>query len=299
MPIQHISNNNIYRNTLPSGHYDMIIVSLVHQGPEMVYYMAMNIKKYVKGNCIWVVHYNHPNKVDETLLPEWAWLVRDTIHTQVYTRLISMAVNQALKFALSHVTCTNIMTLSSGSAFFRNFVLPTHKKIALNSHEYQLTPDKKIFHTEEIDISHIGKCAKYLETVGSGGWQYTGCDVDIEFHKLIQNRNFKYFRGCQWSGQIWPYEVGKELVEDLSTLEDKIGVHYACEEIYLSTYAYNYAKTNNINIDYVEVIIDWGNEYKISTINYIQILRKYYRDGTAVCRLSDSSNDEIRQYLIK
>jgi hypothetical protein len=259
--------------------------------------MAMNIKKYVKGKFIWVAHYNHPTKVDETLLPEWAWLVRDTIKTQTYTRLLSMAVNQALKFALDNVTSTNIMTLSSGSAFFRDFILPTYKKIALNSHEYQLTPNNKLLHIEEIDINNIGKCVKYLASVGSGGWQYTGCDEDVEFHKLIQNRKFKYFRGCQWSGQIWPYEVGKELVEDLSTLKDKIVVRYACEEIYLSTYAYNYAKINNINIDYVEVIIDWGTEYKIPNINYIQILRKYYRDGTAVCRLSDS-NDEIRQYLL-
>ena len=39
-----------YRNYLPIGHYDLIIISLVHQGPEMVYYMVENIKKYVKGS---------------------------------------------------------------------------------------------------------------------------------------------------------------------------------------------------------------------------------------------------------
>jgi hypothetical protein len=302
MPIEIIKNNNIYRNQLPFGHYDLIIISLVHQGPEMVYYMAKNIKKYVKGKFLWVAHYNNSIQIDENTLPEWAWLVRDTIKTERSTRLLTMAINQALKFILVNVSSTNIMTLSSGSAFFREFVVPTEQKVSLISHELKKSPLKNYAHIQEIEISHLGNCTKYLESVGSFGWQYKfGGDKDLEFHKLIKNRGFKYIRGCQWPGQIWPYEVGKNLLDDLTELEglnDYKDAEYACEEIYLSTYAYNYAKENNMSIDYVEVIIDWESGYEVRDYNYVQMLRKTYEGGTAVCKLSDNILDNVRVFII-
>jgi hypothetical protein len=302
MPIEIIKNNNIYRNELPFGHYDLIIISLVHQGPEMVYYMAENIKKYVKGKFLWVAHYNNSIKIDENTLPEWAWLVRDTIKTERSTRLLTMAINQALKFILVNVTSTNIMTLSSGSAFFREFIVPTEQKVALISHELKKSPSKNYAHIQEIDISHLGNCTKYLESVGSFGWQYKfGGDKDVEFHKLIKNRGFKYIRGCQWPGQIWPYEVGKNLLDDLTELEglnDYKDAQYACEEIYLSTYAYNYARENNMSIDYVEVIIDWESGYEVRDLNYVQMLRNAYEGGSAVCKLSDNISDIVRVFII-
>lgn len=301
MPIEIIKNNIIYRNHLPFGHYDMIIISLIHQGPEMIYYMTENIKKYVKGKFLWIAHYNNSKQIDENTLPEWAWLVRDTIKTERSTRLLTMAINQALKFILVNATSTNIMTLSSGSAFFREFTLPTEQKVSLISHELKINPNKNYAHIQEIDISHIGNCTNYLESVGSFGWQYKfGGDKDLEFHRLIKNRGFKYMRGCQWSGQVWPYEVGKILLDDLTELEklnDYKEVQYACEEIYFSTYAYNYARDNNISINYVEVIIDWDAGYEVRDFNYVQMLRDTYEGGSAVCKLSDNILDTVRQYL--
>ena len=303
MPIELTNIRQTYRDQLPSGHYDMIIISLVHQGPEMLYYMAENIKKYVKGRFLWVVHYNNEQHIDENTLPPWAWIVRDTIKTKHSTRLLLMAINQALKFAIANVTSINIMAISSGSAFFRDFIVPTCKKISLISHEVKLdSPGKNYAHIEEIDVCHMGKCTQYLESVGSFGWQYKhGGDSDIEFHTFVKNREFKYLRGCQWPGQIWPYEVGKMLVTDIREL-DNSNLHeilrYAPEELYFSTYAYNYAKTNNIAIDFVEVITNWNNGYEIQNVHYIDILRRSYEGGSAVSKLSDNIHNPVRQFLL-
>jgi hypothetical protein len=303
MPIELTNIKHIYRDQLPSGHYDLILISLVHQGPEILYYMAENINKYVKGNFIWIVHYNNEQQIDENTLPPWAWLVRDTIKTKHSTRLLLMGINQALKFSLANTTSLNIMLLSSGSAFFRDFIVPSYKKVALISHEVKLdTAGKNYAHIEEIEVRHMGNCTQYLESVGSFGWQYKhGGDSDLEFHTLVKNRKFNYLRGCQWPGQIWPYEVGQMLVTDITVL-DNSHLHeilrYAPEELYLSTYAYNYAKNNNIRIDFVEVITDWNNGYEINNIHYIDRLRISYEGGSAVSKVPDNIHNPVRQYLL-
>jgi hypothetical protein len=266
----------------------------------MVKYMAKNLAKYVKGNFLWVVHYNNEQHIDETKLPPWVWLVRDSIKTCRQTRLLLMAINQALKFALVNVSCINLMTLSSGSALFRDFIVPKQQKCALISHEVNIDPNKCYAHIEQIDVKHIGKCTEYLESVGSFGWQYKfGGDSDLEFHKLVRSRGFRYLRGCQWSGQIWPYEVGRMLVEDLSELDDS-PLHdnkkYACEELYISTYAYNYGIDNELGLDLVEVIIDWSSGYEVKEVNYINHL-KSYKSGSGVCKLSDNLIDAVRVLL--
>jgi hypothetical protein len=302
MPIELTRFNRKYRPYLPTGHYDLIIVSLVHQGPEMVYYMANNLSKYVKGKFLWVVHYNGQQYIDENTLPSWAWIVRDSIKTERATRLLMMGINQALKFAIANVTSINIMTLSSGSALFRDLIVPKEKIVKIISHEVNFdSPGKKYYHVEEIDIKYIGKCKEYLESLEWFGWQYKyGGDKDLEFHNMVQKRNFKYLRGGQWSGQVWPYEVGKILVEDISELENS-ELHksnaYACEEIYMSTYAHNYAKENGIEIGFSEVIINWNSGYEVRSVEYINSLRTTYKYGSGVCKVSEDLSDPVRRYI--
>ena len=300
MPIEVTNYKRTYRSHLPFGHYDLVIVSLVHQGPEMVHYMANNLAKYVKGNFLWVVHYNNERHIDENTMPPWAWLVRDSIKTGRQTRLLLMAINQALKFALVNVSCINLMTLSSGSALFRDFTVPKQQKVALISHEVNIDPNKCYAHIEQIDVKHMGKCTEYLESVGSFGWQYKfGGDSDLEFHKLVRSRGVRYLRGCQWSGQIWPYEVARMLIEDLSEL-DESNMHnelkYACEELYVSTYAYNYAIDNELKLELLEVIIDWTSGYEVKDVKYIRSLMNY-KYGSGVCKLSDDLKDVVRLSL--
>jgi len=298
-------NSNTYRTTTPQGKCDLLIVSLVHQGPDMVRYMTQNIQKYVKGSFKWVAHYNGKDPVDENTLPEWAWLVRDTNVTQPYEyqRLRTFGIIKTLSFAIqSGLQFTNVLILSSGSAFFREFQVPVKPKVCLDNYEKIFDPSVNLDHSSPIDIKHSGKCAKYLESIGSSGWQYKNGDLDIEFQTAIQKRNFKFFKGAQCAGQIWPYEVAIMLSEDITKLYDSPNtkkLDYACEEIYLSTYAYNYAIEHSIPIEIGQVIIYWNRYYGIRHTEYIDFLRKnpQFNSGHAVCKLSDSINDPVRKYI--
>jgi hypothetical protein len=299
-------NSNTYRTTTPQGKCDLLIVSLVHQNPDMVRYMTQNIQKYVKGSFKWIAHYNGIDPVDENTLPEWAWLVRDTNVTQPYEyhRLRTFGIIKALSFAIqSGLQFTNVLTLTSGSAFFKEFQVPVKPRICLDSYEKIFDPDVKLYHSSPIDIKYSGKCAKYLESIGSPGWQYTNGDLDIEFQTAIQKRNFKFFKGGQWPGQMWPYEVAKMLYEDIAKFYDSPNtkkLNYACEEIYLSTYAYNYAIEYSIPIEFNEVITNWKSYYDgIKHIEYIDFLRKnpQFDSGHAVSKLSDNINDPVRKYI--
>lgn len=307
MPLEYSSNKNTYRNTLPQGHYDLIIVSLVHQPPEMLFCMAKNIEKYVKGSFLWIVHYNNSEHIDENALPPWAWLVRNTLVTIRFTSLLGYAVCKTLEFLVDNVTCTNVMTLSSGSAFFREYQVPKIPKVQIISHESFFEPSKLFEHTEPIPIEHLGKCVQYLNKKGSGGWQYaTGCDKDIRFHEYLKKRNFTHIRGGQWSGQVWPFDVAKMLVEDSMSMANDISLEesqyiiYAFEEILLATYAHNYAVQRGIPIEEGEVIINWAFYYDIKDIKYIEMLRDIFKrkNGHAACKLSDNVYDTVRQSLL-
>jgi len=92
------------------------------------------------------------------------------------------------------------------------------------------------------------------------------------------------------------------LVEDLSEIEESeynSTLKYAAEEIYLSTYAYNYAIKNKLNLDFVEVIIEWNEKYNITDIRYIDYLRSSLYEGSCVCKVSDNLSDPVRVYLCK
>jgi len=301
-------NSNIYRETLPSGTTDLVIVSLVHQSPDMIFYMAKNIEKYVKGSFIWIAHYNNKEPIDENKLPPWAWLVRDTVMTEPYARLKTFGVMKAVDFAVANLShFTNVMTLSSGSAFFRTFEVPKKPIVCLESHEKKFNPNAKLTHTEEIGIEHAGSCCLYLQSHKdfTFKWQYPGCDCDLEFHTLIKNRHFRYFKGAQWSGQVWPYEVAVMLSADIGSLYNSESTsqrpYFSAEEIYLSTYAYNYAKEHNMEICLTEVIINWAHGYYVPNLDIIHYYRhSYIKSGHAVCKLSDDvHNDPIRKYLNK
>lgn len=298
-------NKNIYRDTLPSGSYDLVIVSLIHQGPEMVYYMSKNIEKYVNGSFIWVAHYNNEIQFDENSLPPWAWLVRDTMQTTPYSRSKTFGIMKAIDFAIVNLDkFTNCMTLSSGSAFFRKLDVPTVPTICLYEYTKHIDPSCILTHCEEIGIEHAGMCSQYLVSKKHFAWQYEGCDSDIEFHSLMKSRMFKCFKGAQWPGQVWPYEVAYMLSKDIGSLYEsckmKTQPYYAAEEIILSTYAYNYAKKHSIPVQLSECIINWSTGYYISNIEQVKYLRaKYSESGHALCKLSDDViHDPVRQYLI-
>jgi hypothetical protein len=129
-PVESIVLPRRFRDTVPYGNYNLVIVSLVHQTPDVVHCIAENLKKYVKGRFLWVAHCNTHEFLDETTLPDFAWIVRDTIVTRAYSVSLTHAVSRCLDFA-SNVTYINALIVTSGSSFFRDYTVPTHPRVGL------------------------------------------------------------------------------------------------------------------------------------------------------------------------
>lgn len=289
-----------FRDASPTGNYDLVIVSLVHQAPDVVHCIAETLKKYVKGRFLWVAHCNTREFLDETTLPDFAWIVRDTIVTRAYTVSLTHAVARCLDFA-SNVTYTNALIMTSGSSFFREYIVPTYPRIGLFSHEI-LLEDKRLLHNEPIPISELGKCSDYLALRGCDAWQYANFDKDTNFHTLLIARGFKWILGSPFSGLMFPCAVADQLRDDLFTLEsnpDTSIPDYAPEEIVFATYAYNYAVRHGLHIGLSESIIHWGERYNV-TIDQIEKYRMcaiaFPGLGHIVCRLPEHV-DKVRNYL--
>jgi len=291
-----------YRKTTPSGDYQLIIISLIHQNKSMLDYMISNIDKYLEGKYLFCVHYNGSEDVDENTLPSWVWLNRSPLYTQRFTRRLSEAIIDTLGWILSYVQTINIMLISSGSVFFRRWQIPSYPQICIESQQKIINPKNKVIHEGPIPIENKGRVMEYLKEKGSGGWQYGfeghGCDQDIYFHECLMKRGIQFFRGCQWSGQLWPQDVGKMIVEDLTSLKNKPMQHYASEEIYFSTYAYHYFILSKIPIQFCEVITNWEFKYEINDIQYIiDLHQKHPPRGHAICKLPDDTNHPVRKFI--
>ncbi len=298
MPIQHLQRNNTFRTTRPSGHYDMVIVSLVHQPTDILDSMRRNIERYVKGKFLWVVHYNNEDPVDETKLPDWMWIVRHPIWTDRSSRTLTLAIAKCLEFALQTVSFTNAFMFSSGSLFFRDYEVPKQPVVKFVAHNCFFEEMKEPNIGSCFPIETVGKTGKFLESLGLPAWQYgLGFDEDIHLHERFRARNFTHVRGSQWAGQVWPQTVARWLVEDMRYLEMLPDAKYTCEEIYLTTYASNFAEQYKLEIDFSEVVINWSQYYNIDDPVWIEILRAQYPRGVAVCRVNDVIGHPVRSLL--
>ncbi len=292
-----------YRNYFPSGHYSLATFMLLHQGKTMLEYVIKNFTKYVEGNHILFIHYNGPDDIDENLLPTWVWLNRNPLQTRRYHRSLTIALSETMKYAVEHVDFVNALLLSSGSAFFRRWTVPTKQEVRIDSHELFFNPHKNQFHVSAIPIQYIGNVAHYLRSHGlSAGWQYEfGGDRDIYFHQCIIKRGFQYMKGCQWSGQLFPKEVCEMIAEDIPTLKNHNLGEYACEELYFSTYAYNYAIQHSVQMEECITIINWEFGYEIHHIQQIIDLHEKYKnkkEGYTLCKLPDDVNHPVRRFLL-
>ena len=299
MPIEYTNLWNIYRNTLPSGSYDMVIVSLAHQNAAMVKWQASNIGRYIKGSFIWIVHYNGEEVINENELPPWAWLVRDTIQTIHGTVTLMHALGKAMKFAVDTVKFINCMTLTMGCVFIKEYNVPTQPTICAETHELFFNPSVNLLHTSPIPIELLGRTSAWLLASGHFEWQYGRCgglDADIETHAILRRRGFECTKGCQLIGQVFPFRVAQMLVEDLLILSVRPFLAAYCpDEILISTYSYWYSMEHNIPIQMTTVITDWGNRYDVNDINYIYWLLHTNKEGYAVSKVPDDLNHPIRQ----
>ena len=294
-----------FRQTLPSGHYDMIIVSLVHQKNNMIWHIADNIKKYVHGRFLWIVHCNSEIMIDENTLPDFAWMVRNPIKTTGHRWSVALThgICRALEFAIENVTFTNALMMSSGSAFFRHYDVPTFPRIGLINHTSLLSLSRGQ-HTMPVPIERIESSSSYILENGSEiPWLYDRFEKDIPIHHLF--KKFKWLKGGQWSGSIFPYEVAKDVAADMKSVEaisyDTTLRDYAREEIVFSTYAYNYAVTTGMTINMLETITDWDYMYNPTierVIQYRSVAALFPGIGHLVCRLEDNY-EGTREFLMR
>jgi hypothetical protein len=276
---------------------DLVIVSLVHQTPEMVYWMAENLHLYVRGSFRWVVHYNGARPLDRSRLPDWVWPIPDPIQTQAWTPSIVFAVAKCIAYAASKTTFTNVLTMSSGSAFFRPYVVPTAEEVRFLTYEPLFNGSRPLPHLEPFSVDRLGHIAEELQAQGAGTWQYPGFDSHTELHDRIRARGFKWVRGSQWSGQVIPRVPALQIAED--TLPT--GPSYVGEEIVLSTYSYNYAVAQRRPVAASEAIINWESGYIVDHIETIQGYRAACRAfpgmGHLVCKVPDDPLHPVRVYL--
>ena len=310
--IQEVNLDRTFRKTLPSGHYDMVIVSLIHQGTDVLTYISQNIQRYVKGKYLWIVHYNAPAAIDESTLPDFVWLVRNSLKTKAEINLIGGRSNVALahaicrciEFALQNITFTNVLLMSSGSSFYRDYTPPSRPYIAINSHELLLHENRIAPHTDPVPTEYIEHIVDYLNSRGSTipGWQYRYFEKDFQIHPMF--RKFKWLQGSQWSGMVFPYDVAKEVAHDMKPMESISNnpsmPDYALEEIVFGTYAYNYAISNGLKLNISETIIDWDRQYAIpidQIKNYRIIASIFPGIGHMVCKIPYEIG-EIHRFLL-
>jgi hypothetical protein len=292
-------NNHIYRETVPSTlRGDLLIVSLIHQGRDMLDYMIQNVDKFVDGSKLFIVHLNINEQVNENELPDWVWIARNTVNTDRYNRSILNAVNECLLFAFEHFTFKNMLSFSSGSVFIRTFTVPIHEVVHVMNTEYLINPETKSLHNEPIHISKKGEVAAFLKRHGHFPWQYEGCDKDTKWHTLIENRGFQFFKGCSWSGQLIPYNACKMMSDDLITLRNEPEYDYCCEEIFISTYGFNYALQNNIQPQKSILLTNWDHYYNIEHIEYVNaILNSHLNNIVMICKVPDNINHPVRTII--
>lgn len=297
--------DHIYRETRPSGHYDMLIISLVHQDIDMIRYIANNLKRFVKGSFILIVHANG-HSVNENDLPPWCWLARDTIKTTHPTTSLLHAMTSCIKTAFETIDFINCMYVSSGSVFFRDFVVPTQPAVHASSHEDIFFPEKKFTYTMPIPIEHLGKCAEYLLEKGGvhyQGWQYkyytpSGMDVDKDIQEIIKKRpEITFIKGSHSPGMVFPQEVCKMLLDDINEYFLKENIHrYCLEEILPSTYSYCYALQHGLPIKRNVVYYNWLHQYIMTDITFIESLPKKCPEAYAVVKVPYDLKNPIREY---
>ena len=200
-----------------------------------------------------------------------------------------------MQFALETTTCVNFLMMSSGSSFFREYRVPITPYIAFYSPEYLLNDGKILLHQEPIPM---GKA-------NGRGWHWNVFSTDDHVNELFTRRGFRWLRGGQFSGTMFPCEVGMQLAYDFMTIEKKLFdpfIHdYPGEEIHFATYAYNYAVERGLTIHPSETIISWGDNYNIESPDTIRAYREAARVfpgmGHIVCKLAEWTWHPVRAFL--
>ena len=308
---------NKYRTCLPTGNYDMVICTLIHQGPDMVNYMVKNLSRYIRGKFLFVIHYNSEEPLDENILPEWCWIVRYTIVTKHTNISLSLALNRCIKFALHNIKFVNCMLISSGCVFIKEYICPNEPKVCGTYHYYAFPHQRDAqVHMYPIPTIALGNIEGYFKNVLvtpnrrapwdttnmiDGGWIYPAFDKHTEIHTILLKRNIKYVKGCQLLGQVFPYEVARTVNEDLELIhtDEQISKYnYSLEEIIFSTYSYDYSIRNGMVNEYTTIATDWDNFYDVISFQQIYKIQRDNKNAYGVSKVPYDMNHPMRLFLM-
>jgi len=283
----------------------------------MVNYMVTNLSRYIRGKFLFIIHYNSEEPVDEEGLPEWCWIVRDPIITKHTNISLTLGLNRCIKFALQNIKFVNCMLISSGCVFIKEYLCQSEAKVCGTCHYYAFPHQRDAqIHMYPIPTIALGNIEGYFKNVLvtpnrrapwdrtsmiDGGWIYPEFDKHSELHALFQKRNIKYVKGCQLSGQVFPYDVARAVNEDLEVIytDEQINKYnYSLEEIIFSSYSYDYSIRKGIVNDYTTVSIDWDNFYNITRFEEIYKVQRDIKDAYAVCKVPYDMNHPMRVFLM-
>lgn len=308
---------NKYRSYLPTGNYDMVICTLIHQGPDMVNYMVKNISRYIRGKFLFIIHYNSEELVDEEGLPEWCWIVRDPIVTKHTNISLTLGLNRCIKFALQNIKFVNCMLISSGCVFIKEYLCPSERKICGICHHYAYPEQRDTqLHMYPVPTIALGNIEGYFKNVlvtpnrrapwdwkdmVNNGWIYPEFDKHTEMHELFRKRNIKYVKGSQFPGLVFPYEVARAVNEDLEVIhtdEQIAKYNYSLDEIIFSSYSYDYSIRKGIVNDYTTVAIDWDNFYNVTQFQEVYKVQRDNKHAYAVSKVPYDMNHPMRVFLM-
>ena len=292
---QNVLNQNVlFRNIIEDkNQYELCVCVCIHQGKNMVNWFVKNLQKYIK-NFICVIHYNSDEPINENELPENFWITRKRINTCRMTRRLFMGWLEAMSFGNKNFNFINYLILSSGSGLITNIPEIKTPCVYQKTYELLLNPTKKLLHSEQISVKYLENIYPFMQSQTQNVWgAFKHVDNDTVFTNSVKKRNFKYIKTNQVSGNLFPKEVGEWLIEDYYDIFD--GNDYQMEEVYFSTYAYNWALLNNKEPRYSCILIDWDNYFRQITPEYIHNVKKYGCYG--ICKIDDNPESYIRKFI--
>lgn len=291
----------LYRKEINDGLVaDVVVVMCIHQGKDMVDWQIKNLQKFLKCNWILVLHYNNNDPtecIDEKLLPRNVFLTREVIESQRYTSLLLLAFVKCMKFAITHIKSTKIIMLSSGSAFAREVHMKDIPYAAFGGYQLKIDPHIVVSSKgEPFAVSQLGRICSLIDDK-SKLWLYPQIDEDRFLKESCLKRGFTVVKPSQCTGSVIPMQVAEWLVEDFDRIPQVI--RYACEEVWTSTYVYNWALQNNIEIPLplCMILIDWRNEYEVKT-THSMIKKIKENEAYGICKLPDDVNHILRKILV-
>lgn len=258
-------------------HINTVIVMCMHQDPSMLEWHVRNFQEYANDSMGLVIHYNRDEEPSVTKYVSPNVIVScNVVKTERFTSMLLKGFVHCMEIAMkAFPTLEKFIIESSGSGWIKP--LQDLPEAALGAYN----PPFDTYHSNL--LGEISTCATKRH---GGPWHWNAIDRDAFFRSMCTKRGFQWVRSSQCSGQVLPREVAEMLVEDI---RDIPYLTYPCEEVYFSTYTYNYCKKHHIPIHKPLVLIDWDGQYDVK--EPFQLTKALREGAYGVCKLSDEAKE--------